>query len=360
MVLSLVVVAVALCGCQTLGFYAQAIKGEYQLLAHEKPIPKLLAAPQTPPRLKERLQLIEALRAFAASALKLPVDNQYSKYVDVHRQFVVWNIEAAPEFSLQPKAWWYPFVGSLDYRGYFSEHGAQACAQGLRRKGWDVYVGGVEAYSTLGWFKDPVLNTFIFEPDSELAETLFHELGHQRVFASGDTDFNEAFATTVGQEGARRWLLARDDTGAYNRYLTELRRTSQFVHLVMDTRSQLEALYGDTETPDGKVKATQLKRGVPRAEMRQQKQRIFDEFHRRYAELRAQWGDHIEHDEWLSDEVNNAELNSVATYYDLLPDFERLLQSNGGDLEKFYQAADRLAKEPRIKRRQSLREEARG
>src|SRR6266699_5283033 len=218
--LALVVVAVS--GCQTISFYSQALRGQYQIFAHEKSIEKLLASPQTPDRLKQRLELLRSLRAFADTDLKLPVDGHYRKYADLERPYVVWNVEAAPEFSLEPKSWWYPLVGSLEYRGYFAEENANKYAAWLRSKGYDVFVGGVEAYSTLGWFKDPVLNTFIFNPEPDLAETIFHELGHQRVFARSDTDFNEAFATTVGEEGARRWLRSAGNTTIYESYLAEL------------------------------------------------------------------------------------------------------------------------------------------
>src|SRR6266403_163267 len=212
---ALLAVILIVSGCQTLSFYGQAIKGQYQLLAHRQPIEKLIADSSTPAQLKNQLELVQKLRAFADKELKLPVDGHYTKYVDVHRPFVVWNVEAAPEFSLEPKSWWYPLVGSLEYRGYFSESGARDYAERLRKRGYDVYVGGATAYSTLGWFKDPILNTFVFESEGDLAETIFHELGHQRVFASGDTDFNEAFATTVGQEGARRWLRLKGDAAGY-------------------------------------------------------------------------------------------------------------------------------------------------
>src|SRR5439155_11115609 len=159
------------------------IGGQYALLTHQQSIEKLASAPATPSPLKEKLRLVQDLRVFAKQELKLPVDGHYRTYVDVHRPFVVWNVEAAPEFSMEPKSWWYPLVGSLDYRGYFSERGAQRYGRWLEKKGYDVYIGGVEAYSTLGWFKDPVLNTFIFNAEPDLAETIFHELGHQRVFA---------------------------------------------------------------------------------------------------------------------------------------------------------------------------------
>src|SRR5215475_12679260 len=154
---------------------------------------------------------------------------------------------------MEPKSWWYPLVGSLEYRGYFSERAAQRYGGRLRKKGYDVYVGGAIAYSTLGWFKDPVLNTFIFDPEPDLAETIFHELGHQRVFAHGDTDFNEAFATTVGQEGARRWLRAKGDTAAVESYRAQLSRTRQFAGVIKATRTKLAALYGDKENEAGKL-----------------------------------------------------------------------------------------------------------
>jgi predicted aminopeptidase len=352
---ALLLALLAMSGCQTLSYYSQAIKGHYQVVAHEQKIKKLLADPQTPAPLKVRLELVQDLRAFARKDLQLPVDGHYEKYADVHRPFVVWNVEAAPEFSLEPRSWWYPFVGSLDYRGYFSEGDAQKYAASLEKKGYDVSVGGVAAYSTLGWFKDPVLNTFIFDAEPDLGETLFHELGHQRVFASGDTDFNEAFATTVGQEGARRWLRAKGNQVALDDYLAQLRRTTKFVRLVMTTREQLETLYGDERTEGGKIKATKQKRTVPPEQLRRQKQELLDRLQQEYAQLKAQWGGQTDYDAWFARPINNAQLNSVAAYYDLVPGFERLLDQNDGDLGKFYEAADRLSHEPKVERHQRLR-----
>ncbi|PWU17806.1 MAG: aminopeptidase [Verrucomicrobia bacterium] len=351
---ALLFVIVAVSGCQTWRFYGQAIKGQYQIFSSQEPAEKLLADGQTPARLKDQLRLVQNMRAFAAVELKLPVDDHYKKYADLHRPFVVWNVEAAPEFSLQPKSWWYPFLGSLEYRGYFTKQGAQKYGDYLKEKGYDVFVGGVEAYSTLGWFKDPLLNTFIFNPEADLAETIFHELGHQRVFARGDTDFNEAFATIVGQEGARRWLQAKGDLATRERYQAELRRSDQFVHLIMATRARLETLYGDQRTESGKIKAAK-KPPAPSAELRAQKQHILADMQQQFAELKKSWNGAADYDKWFARQVNNAQLNSVAAYYDLLPGFERLLKDNGDDLEKFYAAAQRLAKEPKKERQQVLR-----
>jgi predicted aminopeptidase len=224
----------------------------------------------------------------------------------------------------------------------------------LRKHGDDVYVGGVEAYSTLGWFKDPVLNTFIFDPDAELAEIIFHELGHQRVFARGDTDFNEAFATTVGQEGSRRWLTKKGDQEALAAYRAERQRTRDFVALISRTREKLEKLYGDERTPEGKLKAGKKTPITDVEELRRRKREIFAELQKDYVALKQSWGGNAEYDQWFAAAINNAQLNSVATYYDLVPGFERLLALNGGDLEKFYNEAERLSKMPKKERHQWL------
>jgi predicted aminopeptidase len=351
----LALVLLVVSGCQTIGFYSQALKGQYQIFTHEQSIDHLLASSNTPPELRHRLVLVEDLRGFARDHLNLPVKGHYKKYVDVHRRYVVWNVEAAPEFSLQPRAWWYPLVGSLEYRGFFSEKAARKYGDVLAKEGNDVFIGGVQAYSTLGWFKDPLLNTFIFEPEADLAEVLFHELGHQRVFARGDTDFNEAFATAVGQEGARRWLRAKNDPSGYNAYVAELQRTVQFVGLVMNTRRALQNLYGDEQTEDGKLKATAKNKSAPLEGLRQQKLEVLQQLQKDYAELKQQWGGAKEYDAWFARQVNNAQLNSVAAYYDLVPGFDRLIEINGNDLEKFYKAAERLSKMPKTARHQWLR-----
>ena len=353
--LSLAIIVGAVSGCRTIGFYAQAIKGQYQIFTHQEVIDKLIADPQTPEALRKQLQLVAQLRVFAKEQLKLPVDGHYRKYVDVHRPFVVWNVQAAPQFSLQPRTWWYPLVGSLEYRGYFSESGATNYAKRYAKKGDDVYVDGVEAYSTLGWFKDPILNTFIDRSEPELAEVIFHELGHQRVFARGDTDFNEAYATTVGQEGARRWLRASGKTNLLEKYEMALQRNGQFVHLIMSTREELQKVYGDTLDKDGKVKAAKVP-PLPPAQLKAEKARVFAELHNNYVKLKLSWGGYAGYDDWFARELNNAQLNTIANYYDFLPAFQRVLELNGGDMEKFYVEVERLSKMDKDERHQWLRD----
>jgi predicted aminopeptidase len=352
-VLAMVLLAVS--GCKTISFYRQAVAGEYQILSSQKAIDKLIGDPNTPARLKARLELVQQLRGFADTELKLPVDGHYRKYADLHRPFVVWNVEAAREFSLEPKSWWYPLVGSLEYRGYFSEPAAQKYGRAVRKSGYDVFVGGVEAYSTLGWFKDPLLNTFIHHRDADLAEILFHELAHQRVFARGDEDFNEAFAQTVGEEGAVRWLKKQGEQEALDRYVSELKRNNQFVHLIMKTRIALAALYEDQRDENGKFKSTHVERRIDVAELRQKKRAIYDRLQRDYAALKQDWGGATDYDDWFAKDANNAKLNSVAAYYDLLPAFQRVLELNGGDLGKFYVEVERLSKISRKDRREWLK-----
>jgi predicted aminopeptidase len=283
--------------------------------------------------------LVLQLRDFAESQLGLPVDDHYLKYADINRKHVVWNVYAAPELSLEQKTWWYPVVGKLKYRGYFSEGRATNYASKLERQCWDVYVSGVDAYSTLGWFKESLLNTFIHDPEADFAETLFHELAHQRLFISGDTDFNEAFATVVGQEGARRWLRARSNTNAIDEYAVLLRREDDFVNLVQAARGKLRAVYESQQADEAKRKA---------------KAETIQSLRRDYQELKARWGGYSGYDKWFAKPLNNAQLNTIATYHDLVPAFERLLAAHGGNLESFYKEVEQLEKLSKEERHQRL------
>jgi predicted aminopeptidase len=315
----------------------------------QQSIESLLKDADTPEPLKQRLRFVLSIREFAERELRLPANGHYLRYADLGRRFAVWNVHAAPEFSLTPKSWWYPIVGSLDYRGYFSEQDARRYAAKLRKMGFDVYVGGVTAYSTLGWFRDPVLNTFIHDTDTDLAELLFHELAHQRLFVSGDTDFNEAFATAVAEEGLRRWMKAQRDAAAMEKYQAGFRRKEQFVKLVSGAREQLKANYEhDSAVP----RQQQSENAVLK---RQAKQRVLDELRRDYARLKVEWGGHGEYDAWFQQSLNNAQLNTVDAYYHLVPAFRQLLREHGSDLERFYQAAAALGKLKKEERHARLR-----
>ncbi len=352
--LALIAGLLAVCGCRTLKFYGQAIAGQYEIFSKRQLVTEVLTNPTTSAELRLQLELLQRLLAFAETELNLPAENQYGTYVDLQRKFVVWNVQAAPQFSLEPKTWWYPFVGRLEYRGYFRKQGAEDLAEQLREDGYDVFVGGVEAYSTLGFFRDPVLNTFIHREESELAEVIFHELAHQRLFARGDTDFNEAFATVVGEEGARRWLQSQGKTNLLADYEIALQRNGQFVRLIMSTRAELEKVYGDTRDEDGKVKAAK-QLPAPTEELLARKRQMFENLQARYRALRAEWDGFSGYDAWFARELNNAQLNTIANYYDYVPGFVALLKLKEGNLEQFYNAAEELSRKPRDERHEWLR-----
>jgi len=334
----LAALVLALTGCQTISYYGQAIHGQCQMVSRQRPIEALLNDPATPEPLKSRLRLVLEIRQFAEKELQLPANGHYLNYADLGRPYAVWNVYAAPEFSLEAKTWWYPFVGSLEYRGYFSEARARRYATKLKAEGLDVHVGGVSAYSTLGWFRDPVLNTFIDDSNGDLAELLFHELAHQKLFVAGDTDFNEAFATAVAEEGLRRWMRLRSDSSATADYEAGARRMKQFVELVSAASAKLETLYTSTSSLTDELKPAQIDF------LRREKLRITDELRADYQRLRAEWGGRGDYDRWFEQGLNNAQLNTVDTYYSLVPAFRRLLQKHSGELAGFYEEVRALSK----------------
>jgi len=355
--LALVGLLPLLAGCRTVGYYAQAIHGQCQILHRQQPIQDLLADSKTSSELKERLKLVLRIRQFAEEELRLPANGHYRHYADLGRRFAVWTIYAAPEFSLEAKAWWYPVVGRLEYQGYFDETRARRFAEKLERKGFDVHVGGVEAYSTLGWFRDPVLNTFLFIDDTDLADLLFHELAHQRLFVGGDTDFNEAFATAVADEGVQRWLQVHGDSAEVERHREAVARRQQFLSLASGARARLEKLYGSIGSAQCDACARDRTGDGPCrcAEWRRDKAAVFEQLRRDYLETKSRWGGNGEYDGWFSQPLNNALLNTVDTYYALVPAFRRILEGHGGDLGKFYKEAAALGKLKKPERERRLR-----
>ena len=373
-------------GCGTVGYYAQAIHGQCQILHREVSVQKLLADPTTPEPLKGRLNQALAIRDFAEKQLRLPADGHYRHYADLGRRYAVWTVYAAREFSLEAKTWWYPVVGRLEYQGYFDEAKARRCAQRLGERGLDTHVGGVEAYSTLGWFRDPLLNTFLFEDDVVLAELLFHELAHQRVFVPGDTDFNEAFATAVAEEGVERWLRSRGDEALIARQRGAAGRKQVFLGLVGAARARLEGLYGSASptgcvcacgrgeekqkrctsprpsppSDGGEGEGGTLAHGhgaadCPCARLRRAKAGVFEGLRADYAAAKADWGGDGEYDGWFGQPLNNALLNTVDTYHSLVPAFRGMLEAEGGDLEGFFRRTADLGKLTREERHGRLR-----
>lgn len=327
-----------LSGCATLGYYGQAIGGHLSIQHRTRPIEDVIVDPATTAELKTKLARIAAIRDFASNALALPDNASYRHYADLERPFAVWNVFAAPELSLKSKEWCFPFAGCVAYRGYFASADAENEASQLRAERYDVYVGGVVAYSTLGWFADPLLSTMLRRQEPELAGLIFHELAHQRLYVQDDTAFNESFAMTVEREGVRRWLAAQGASEQYAGYLERQRRRDEFVELVLRYRARLASLY---ESPQ------------PDEDKRAGKQSLFDELRRDYAQLKQGWNGYNGFDNWF-EELNNAKFISIGLYHEYLTAFEALLGRLGGDLPAFYQTVESLARKPQVARRQKL------
>jgi predicted aminopeptidase len=329
----------ALPGCGTL-YVMQAAGGELQVMRARKPIDQVLADPKTPQSLRETLTEVKAAREFASRVLKLPDNRSYRTYADIHRQYVVWNVVAAPELSVRPEQWCFPIAGCVAYRGYFKEARARAFAADLAKKGFDVTIDEVPAYSTLGKFADPVLSTMIVYGPDELAAIIFHELAHQLLYVKNDTQFNEAFATTVENTGLERWLTLTGHPDRYQEFVKYDEHERQFIELFARTRKQLAALYAS---------------GMPAADMRAQKAKIFAELGTQIHALEDRQGVHSPvYERWIKDGLNNARLASEANYYDCLPGFERLLAEQGNDLPRFYAAAKELSRLPMAERHAKL------
>ena len=348
----LILIILLAMGCADVGYYQQAVSGQWQLLSLRRPLAAVRDDPATPVALRERLVLAETIREFAVRELRLPDNGSYQSYVDLARPYVVRNVFAAPPLSLKPKTWCFPVAGCVGYRGYFDEAGAERTAAELRTAGYDVFIGNVPAYSTLGWFSDPLLNTFIGWQPGRLAELIFHELAHQRLYVAGDTAFNESFATFVGRLGARRFLAEHADAGAREYYERLTRLRDEFQSLVMPTKTALATLYAGDLADDAK---------------RREKALLLAELGARYEALKAgEWQGFGGFDRWFYEDLNNAKLASLQTYTRWVPAFQQLYEEQGEDLERFYLAVEVLGgldsevRDARLERYLTLAEAAGG
>jgi predicted aminopeptidase len=331
--------AALLASCSTLNYYSQAAQGQLELLSDAKPIDDWLADPATNPKLRHRLETARQIRRFAVQAMGLPDNDSYKNYAALKRQYVLWNVVATPELSLRPLEWCFPVAGCVNYRGYYSKADAQAYANQLRAQGNDVEVGGVPAYSTLGWFSDPLVSTFINYPDAELARLIFHELAHQIVYVQGDSQFNESFASTVEQEGVELWLERFGNPAmreAYDKYSV---RKRDFLALLVKYRKELEQAY---------------KSPLPDAAKRRAKAQLFAHLKDDYQVLKTSWGGYSGYDRFFAEPLSNAHLASIATYNDFVPAFQALLKRHktwGG----YYREVRRVAELDRSDRHRFLK-----
>jgi predicted aminopeptidase len=326
---ALLAVALAGTGCSAAPYYSQAISGELALLSASRPISDWIADPSTPAELRERLELALRIRAFASRELALPDNRSYTRYADLHRSSAVWNVFAAPPLSLTLKTWCYPLFGCAGYRGYFDRDAADRLATELGAQGLDTTVAPIPAYSTLGWFPDPLLSTFVHWPEPELARLVFHELAHQVVYVRDDTRFNESFATAVERAGLARWVERRNDPALRAQYGQYQLHHAGLLALVGQTQQELQALYASD---------------LPEERQRQRKQEILARLPERYRQLRdGAWQGFAGYDAFFLAPWNNARIAALAAYQDDVPAFEALLASQNGDLARFFARVKALA-----------------
>ena len=312
-------------GCAAFQYYTQAAAGQLEVLRTSRPVQSVIGHPDTGDALRDRLLIAEDIVEFAGSDLGLDTGNAYRRYAALDRPFVVWNVFAAPPLSLDGRRWCYPFVGCVPYRGYFDRNAALRAEARLARRGFETYVAGVSAYSTLGWFDDPLLSTFIDWSEPRLAELLLHEISHQRVWVRDDAAFNESFATFAGEAGARLWFRRTDREAEFDDYLTARQDWQRLRALLVATRTQLHAVY---------------RNGSDEQERYREKARVMEAFRNCYRQHRPLLGGGTL--DGLVASVNNAYLAAFGTYTDWYPAFAALYRREGS-WTAFLEAVDGLA-----------------
>lgn len=336
--LPLALAITSLTGCSTVSFYWQAFSGQMEIINNARVIESVVLDKNTAPALKQNLISLLAIREYASKELALPDNKSYRSYADLKRPFVIWNVFAADEFSTELKQWCFPIAGCVNYRGYFAQTAAESFAKQLPAS--DVFVGGVPAYSTLGYFNDPVLSTFIYYPEVELARLIFHELAHQVVYVQDDSMFNESFATAVEEAGIERWLESQAGRGLSAIWQDAQQRRAGFQKLVLKYQQRLKQLYETDLSNDAKRLA---------------KQQTLRDLRDEYQALKHEWGGYSGYDRWFGQDLNNAHLASIAIYTELVPAFRALLRKENGDFVAFYRVVKQLAKQSKQERDYALR-----
>lgn len=334
-----VLAALMLGGCSTVPFYAQSIGGHFKLLSARDPVDKLLADKSLDGKSLKRLERAQEARRFATERLALPDNDSYKSYVSLDRPYVLWSLFAAPALSLEPMQWCYPIVGCVPYRGYFSEDAAKKLKAKLERENLDVHISGVAAYSTLGWFADPLTSAMFRHGDAQLAHFIFHELSHQQLYFSGDANFNEAFAEAVAEAGVSLWYQSQNDKDRLEKYRKDLQFKTEFIDLLIATRDRLKALYANA---------------ISDGEKFGRKHAILKSLTSKYAGLKERWQGYSDFDRWFDQPVNNARLVAISVYRDDVAAFKHLLKSCDENFPKFYETAKRLEKIPVAERRKIL------
>lgn len=336
----LLLLITGLTGCTTIGYYTQAITGHFGLMTRAEPVPKVIGNAETPADLRDKLALALEARQFAREQLALPVGDAFLEYVQLERPWVVVNLVVVPEFSLEPHRWCYPFVGCQAYRGYFSLEDAREEQARFRADGYDTFIGGVTAYSTLGWFDDPLHSGFTRLSEDRMVALMFHELAHRVVYIAEDTTFNESFATAVELEGLRLWLSQRGEADRFDEALARLQRRNQTLDLVRAATGGLEALYQQSDSLSEDI-------------LRARKQAILSQLAEDYRELSEAWTEPGPFGP-APVTLNNANLALFRQYNQFVPGFRQLLADHENDFPAFYQAVEELGEQPPDQRTAAL------
>lgn len=305
--------ALVLSGC-ALPYYTQAVRGQTSILRQRVPIEEIIADQAVAEETRERLQLVTEVRRFAVRTIGLPDNDSYTSFVALGRDVVVWNVVAAEEFSVEPLTWCFPVAGCVAYRGYFDRAKAEKFAAKLDARGYDTFIGGSVAYSTLGYFADPVLDTMLRSDETEIAATLFHELAHQRVYVKDDTELSESFATAVEQYAVEAWLQSRNATDELAAYRNGLARRAAFDALVARQRGRMEELFAVGTTDDA---------------LRAAKAEAYAAMRSDYDALRQSWGGGGDFDGWFAGGFNNARLVALTSYGRWVPGLRARLRDLG-------------------------------
>jgi predicted aminopeptidase len=349
---AIVLIVAGISGCSNLGYYWQNTQGHIAVMNAAKPVRDWLEDPQTSSATKARLELAQRIRAFASKELALPENASYTRYADLKRSAVVWNVVAAPPYSLQLKTWCFAVVGCVGYRGYYTESDAKAEAEKVKAEGFEVNVYGVPAYSTLGYLNwaggDPLLSTFIMYPEGELARMIIHELAHQVLYVKDDTTFNESFATAVERLGGKQWLAKHGSEAARNEYAAFDSKRREFRALTLRARERLNQVYKQNKPLAGIESAQSATESIAI-----QKQQAMQQLRDEYAQLKQSWGGFAGYDRFIAN-ANNASLGALAAYDDLVPQFEAVFEKQGENWPAFYQAIQSITPLPKDARRQAL------
>ena len=321
-----------LSACSTASYFAQGARGHMALMSQGRPITEVLQDKSLSAKRKEQIKQVQSIRKFAHEKLKLPKNNSYTSYVELKREAISWNLIATPQFSTSPIKTCLPLAGCFSYLIYFSKERAQYEANKHKRLGHDTHIIASPAYSTGGWFDDPIVSTMFKGGTSSIAQVVFHELAHQKLYRKNNSAFNEAFASTIGEQGTRLWLKEQHPE-KLKIYTRLLRKKWQFYNLLIATRQKLKAFY--------KLKKTD-------AAMAKGKQQIFTNLKAEYQQLKQSWGGDKRFDNWFNKHpLNNAKLAVIGVYYQKVPDFTRQLKAFNYDFEKFYKYYE-LGKDKKI------------